>query len=338
MAETEERPTERDQPQVQMFNLKTMSGVHPGSRTAIMQRIRLLPLAGNAQPPQWARLLWYSEPPGCVLYPQAEGSEQWQTTPLLHLADPTPHHFLSRLRSALAEIGWQPLACGSCQHWHFSPALVNADNISLGYCRWQIPNTPVEPMPDGLRQQTALALGCPAWEGGKPSQTALDGEAARQGISIQSRGLWAQIKDWFHPSTATLPPSQWGEKIIERSGVGAGTEPCFACQGRIANLGALTVSTDEDDKRTFSIWRCRRCHTFYLNDWTDRWERLDSLETEERYYRLAPAEAWTILALFEGVVGGEHPGGRHTRNEQRQWLEAFIADRSPLSHQVRQGR
>jgi hypothetical protein len=100
----------------------------------------------------------------------------------------------------------------------------------------------------------------------------------------------------------------------------------------------MTVATDEDDKRTFSVWRCRRCHTFYLNDWIDRWERLDSLETEESYYRLAPVEAVELLALFDNVIGGEHPAGRRNRSKQRAWLEQFIQNRHRLSHQIRQGR
>ena len=120
--------------------------------------------------------------------------------------------------------------------------------------------------------------------------------------------------------------------------MGAGTEPCFACQGRIANLGALTVDTDEGDKHTYSVWRCRACHTTYLNSWIDRWERLDSLETEETYYRIAPAEAVEVLAVIDGVVGGEHPAGRHTRAAERAWFEAFVRERRPLSHQRKQGR
>jgi hypothetical protein len=120
--------------------------------------------------------------------------------------------------------------------------------------------------------------------------------------------------------------------------VGAGTEPCFACQGRIANLGALTVATDEDDKHTYSVWRCRSCFATYLNSWIDRWERLDNLETEETYFRLAPAEAVAALAVIDGVVGGEHPAGRGERTAQRTWFEAFTAGRQPLSHQVKQGR
>ena len=130
----------------------------------------------------------------------------------------------------------------------------------------------------------------------------------------------------------------WEEIVVERSGVGAGTEQCHACNGRIANLGALTVATEQGDKETFSVWRCRLCYTFYLNDWIDRWERLESLETEETYYRLAPAEALAVLAVIDNVVDAEHPARRHERDAQRHWMLAFLAGHIPLSHQVRQGR
>jgi hypothetical protein len=130
----------------------------------------------------------------------------------------------------------------------------------------------------------------------------------------------------------------WTERIVERSGVGAGTEPCFACQGRIANLGALAVASPEGDKQTFSVWRCRQCFTYYLNDWIDRWERTDSLETEETYYRLAPEEALEILAVIDDVVHAEHPARRHERDAQRAWVLGYIGTRPPLSHQIKQGR
>jgi hypothetical protein len=130
----------------------------------------------------------------------------------------------------------------------------------------------------------------------------------------------------------------WEAGVVERSGVGAGTESCFACQGRIANLGALAVATPEGDRQTFSIWRCRNCYTYYLNDWIDRWERTDSLETEETYYRLAPAEAFEALAVIDGVVHAEHPARRHERDAQRRWMLAYLDRRTPLSHQIKQGR
>ena len=120
--------------------------------------------------------------------------------------------------------------------------------------------------------------------------------------------------------------------------MGAGTEPCFVCQGRIANLGALAVESDEGDQQTYSVWRCRVCFTTYLQDWVDRWVRLDSLETEESYYRVNPAEASALLQIFFTVAGGEHPAQRRTRTEQRAQLRAFLAARTPLSRQIRQGR
>ena len=142
---------------------------------------------------------------------------------------------------------------------------------------------------------------------------------------------------------ATVPPSSdplaaWEERLMERSGVGAGTEPCFACQGRLANLGALAVASPEGDKQTYSVWRCRHCYTWYLNDWVDRWERLDSLETEESWYRLSPAEALEVLAVIDNVVHAEHPARRHERGAQRAWMVAFLHSHPLLSHQIRLGR
>lgn len=334
----EENRPEPGTPSFQMFNLETMSGVHPGSRTAIMQRIRLWPRPENVQPPQWARLLWYTQPPSCVLYLQAEANDQWQSTPLLHLSDPQPHDFVPRLQAALAKFGWQLLTCGSCRYWQRLSGAVNVDNLPLGYCRWERENTENSVLPEVLRQQSALALACPAWAAGQFPFDSAPAKAQPEEASETSAGVWTQIKQRVWKRSRRRGHTRLSDRIVERSGVGAGTEPCFACQGRIANLAALTVSTEQDDKRTFSLWRCRRCHTFYLNDWIDRWERLDSLETEERYFRLAPAEAGEIFAMFEGVAGGEHPSGRHHRTQQREWLEAFLAPRTPLSHQIRQGR
>ena len=156
--------------------------------------------------------------------------------------------------------------------------------------------------------------------------------------NIAAGGLLGFFLEEIGPVIYNKAVADVQERLVERSGVGAGTEPCFACQGRIANLGALTVDTDEGDKHTYSVWRCRACHTTYLNSWIDRWERLDSLETEETYYRLAPAEAVEVLAVIDGVVGGEHPAGRHTRAAERAWFEAFVRERRPLSHQRKQGR
>jgi hypothetical protein len=156
-------------------------------------------------------------------------------------------------------------------------------------------------------------------------------------ISESKLRFWARWRNrlgrWLWPARR-----KEDEAFLERSGVGAGTEPCFVCQGRVANLGALAVETPDGDRQTFSIWRCRNCYTTYLNDWIDRWERLDSLDIEESYYRIAPYEALDLLRFINNVAGGEHPGRRRERSTQRSRLLQFIDGRPPLSHQVRQGR
>jgi hypothetical protein len=65
---------------------------------------------------------------------------------------------------------------------------------------------------------------------------------------------------------------------------------------------------------------------------------LDTLETEESYYRLAPAEAFELLTIIYQVAGGEHPGRRRERHALRQYFLAFMAERTALSHQIKQGR
>jgi hypothetical protein len=110
------------------------------------------------------------------------------------------------------------------------------------------------------------------------------------------------------------------------------------CQGRLANLGALAVASPEGDKQTLSVWRCRSCYTTYFNDWIDRWERLENLETEERYFRIAPAEAYAALHVIRSTTGGDHPGRREERRQQRAQMLALVVGKQPLSHQIRQGR
>ncbi|HHY58754.1 MAG TPA: hypothetical protein GYA08_25350, partial [Chloroflexi bacterium] len=49
----------------QLFNLATMSGVFPGTRTMVYQRVRLAPMtqADDEATRRWARILWYAAPP-----------------------------------------------------------------------------------------------------------------------------------------------------------------------------------------------------------------------------------------------------------------------------------
>ncbi len=319
----------------QRFNLATMSGVFPGTRTQVYQRVRLQPLWQQTSGPIWAQVLWYREPRSCLVFCQNEAGE-WASEPVVRVEAEADRMHLA-LTAALAEQGWQLAGCGTCRWWQPSNA-TTPDGLAAGLCQV------AEATP--LALQSSLALSCPHWEpapagNAEVAPVQVDPVAPLDKIAEVSESkvwgwahVWRLILRWLR--LARSP--QQRQTLAERSGVGAGTEPCFACQGRIANLGALAVETADSDTQTYSIWRCRSCFTTYLNDWIDRWVRLDSLETEERYYRLAPAEAQALLHVLDGVEGGEHPAGRRQRTAQQAQFLQFLAQRSPLSHQIRQGR
>lgn len=326
--------------QIQLFNLESMAGVSPGTRTQRFQRVRLLPLQTVAEP-VWAQILWYDDPRSCVIF-LLEANGRPASEPLVRVVEPD-HPVYSLLQNALQRAGWRLQSCGGCRHWHPESGQTE-EGLAAGRCWW-----------DGgdeasvLHLQSELALCCPHWEqaGGEPMADPLKGV---QGETIKPLRKIAEISEsklsfWQRLWRRTLRQvrlasvaSSWEERLAERSGVGAGAEPCCACQGRIANLGALAVETDEGDTQTFSVWRCRLCFTTYLNDWIDRWVRLENLETEERYYRVAPSEAIELLNLIYAVQGAEHPARRRERTAQRQHILQFMARRTPVSHQIRQGR
>ena len=331
----------------QLFNLDTMSGVFPGTRTMVFQRVRVRAQAAPDAPATWVRLLWYDDPAACVV--ERDGS------PLLRIPDPHTADFGGRLQGGLAAAGYDLLTCGSCAFWQ-PLAAATADGLALGRCTWRADQE--AGAPDALAAQSLLALDCPHWQArsaiapgsqASPPASAPAGESASlppipkraERESDERWTWWGRLRrSWRGRQTASEPPApqRWEDKLVERSGVGAGTEPCFACQGRIANLGALAVAAPEGDKQTFSVWRCRLCCTCYLNDWIDRWERTDSLETEETYYRLSPSEALAILRVIDNVEDADHPARRHERGAQRVWVQQFLAGRPALSHQIKQGR
>ncbi len=332
----------------QLFNLATMSGVFPGTRTMVYQRVRLAPMtqADDEATRRWARILWYAAPPACVV--ELEAHAGGAAAPLVRIVAPEPATLGVVLTEALAATGWRPVTCGGCTHWR-PHAARTPDDLPTGLCAWR---HSAESLPEALTAQSLLALPCDHWQiADAPSPTGVAAPTGapaavapiRKRAEQESDERWTlagQLRRWLHKSASSgvAPAPTWEQRVIERSGVGAGTEPCFACQGRIANLGALAVATPEGDKQTFSIWRCRTCYTYYLNDWIDRWERTDNLETEERYYRLSPAEALEVLAVIDQVVHAEHPARRHERDAQRKWMLEFIKGRALLSHQIRQGR
>ena len=334
---------------VQRFNLKTMSGVFAGTRTAFFQRIQIVPAGGSAAANQWLQLAWYDDPALCVAYAVQPGRAIDYEQPLFQLSDPLQGDFNQRLQRVLAANQQRMVSCGSCRFWQANN-IVTPDQLPVGDCHWRATVAPDETLPTLLVMQSALALHCPHWQPAQPGV-----EAAAEAVTQPARKalapmhkvaesaeirltIWQRLYKRFDRWRFAGKPRDWATLFLERSGVGAGTEPCFVCQGRIANLGALTVATAEGDKETFSIWRCRNCYTLYLNDWVDRWERLDNLETEETYYRIAPAEAKDLLTVIYGVVGGEHPNRRQERHQERTYFLNFMETRTSLSHQIRQGR
>jgi hypothetical protein len=352
-----------------------MSGVFPGTRTMLFQRVRLRPLAAvDAASPgdvaadaeaagalRWARLLWYSDPAALVV--MLDGGAG-QTSPeqgelLLRLAEPHAGDLLVRLAAALAAAGWRLQSCGGCRWWQ-RVAVEEAEGMPQGQCTDAAGALPV--LPDALAIQSMTALACGRFAAVvdvTPAAAAVAPVTMKpvtKRAERESDERWSWLRQsWHWARRRLLPPAAgdgaapaaphggdplaaWEERLMERSGVGAGTEPCFACQGRLANLGALAVASPEGDKQTYSVWRCRHCYTWYLNDWVDRWERLDSLETEERWYRLSPAAALEALAVIDNVVHAEHPARRHERGAQRAWMVAFVQGHPLLSHQIRLGR
>ena len=369
-----------------LFDQETMSGITPGVRTRIFQRVRLravgAQVGGDGQADAgtaWARLLWHVEdsdaetasadlPAGaiegalCTVQLREDEGDSWSIEPLLTLANVSADGFPAALSDALFAIGWRLQTCGSCRWWQMGP-IRQIDGLPVGHCRLAGENPVAGGTPKALAIQSMLALDCADWAEAagnewppadssvvesvgsvppalpKHAESAVAGSflsrlGARFGRRSSARGDARSDRD-AQPASASQP---WQEKLVERSGVGAGTEPCFACQGRIANLGSLTVATPEGDKQTYSVWRCRTCYGAYLNSWIDRWERLDNLETDERVFRVAPAKACEFLAVIDGVVGGDHPAGREHRDEQRRWFEAQIETLDPLSHQIKHGR
>jgi hypothetical protein len=74
----------------QLFNLATMSGVFPGTRTMVYQRARLAPLvpADGAPATRWARILWYTTPPTCVVELEANAATGGAAEALVRILTP----------------------------------------------------------------------------------------------------------------------------------------------------------------------------------------------------------------------------------------------------------
>ncbi|MEX1019207.1 MAG: hypothetical protein WDZ49_06080 [Litorilinea sp.] len=353
------------------FNITSMSGVYAGVRADLYYRLRLWRMDQNtnaSSEQSTPTLRWYQlNIPDTVPTVPDTPEPAWQlrryapadaTTPadveediLLTLPPQAlePGHesdadMRSALPRALATAGLALHACGTCHFWRATGDSSAPIGSHSGRCTWHtvgnLPEAPAQLAAD-LAAQSGLALGCIHWQPGDP-------EAAPAPDSPQQAepppaapppaakpGFWARLRGKRPASPAKPGPDL---AVGERSGISAGTEPCFACPGRLANLGALVVESEQGDPLTYSVWRCRNCHATYLNRWADRWVRTETLETDESHYRIAPWEAAQTLTLIRGARAGDHPQGRTQRGELGAHLAAFAQSADLISRQIKQGR
>lgn len=250
------------------------------------------------------------------------GDELIATIPLAPDVDATV--LFAAVGAAAATHGWEVQTCGTCAYWQ---ALDADSHEGAGRCTWPRDGQPL----GSSAQQRVMAAPC--------AHFAVTIETPQPPIEPPSTPAPAVSPSWWNrlrqrgskSPTAVSDPRE--RTIVEQSGKRPGTIPCLACPGRMANLGAAKCRTAEGDERTFSVWRCRQCLGYYLNDWTDKWVRTDALEVVDVYYRLAPQEALTCLAEIERAARGEIMPA-----ELQAWAETFLAGRAAVRSEVRRAR
>lgn len=227
------------------------------------------------------------------------------------------------VRAAAAMHGWEVQACGACAYWQ----ALDAERGGVGTCTWQRVDQPPRPS----AQQRVMAAPC--------AHFAVTADAPQPPIAPASAPAPAVSPSWWNrlrrrgPQALTAVADEREYEIVERSGKRPGTIPCLACPGRMANLGAQKCRTVEGDDRTFSVWRCRQCLGYYLNDYTDKWVRTDALEVVDVYYRLAPREAVTCLEAIERAGRSQI-----TPAELQTWAGSFLDGRAAARSEVRRAR
>jgi len=310
------------------FNLDSMSGVHPGRRAAIYQRLLVAPRERAGLPARWFRLSWDGLPPGPIFHSDGKAAEE--NLPEFRLALSDSRQTGAALAHELGRRGWSLHACTTCAYWREQPQ-ATPDGIASGRCTFMPDGISPDAVPE-LMSQSALSLACPHWvDGGSAASLPAASEVVRGKPAPPAPSLFRRLAALFtrkqgkrdRPTVSVLPAKTNA----------VGTEPCFVCQGRIARIGSTTFATPQNDNETFTVWRCHACFTTYLGDWIDRWVRTDSLETEEAFYRIAPAVAGDLLAAFEArSAGAVDDDALETR------LRTLTQATEPLSRQVKQGR
>lgn len=276
-------------------------------RSAVPGRLSLLP-ATTQQP--WRLLHGEEEVANIALPPTVDAGA-----------------LFAAVQAAVTARGWEVQACGACVYWHVTSTDLSG---STGVCAWPS----ADPPRGSSAQQRVLAAPCmhfaaTAADAGPQPAAAVPPVEAAPGTG---RPWWQRLR-LRRSGPSMTPPGLREQEVAERSGKRPGTIPCLACPGRMANLGAQNCRTSEGDERTFSIWRCRQCLGYYLNDWTDKWVRTDSLEVVDIYYRLAPQESLTCLGMIEQVSLKRMPAA-----DLQTWMETYLTGRVATRSEVRRAR
>ena len=371
-----ERPL-RDQ-----FNLDTMSGIYPGERPAVYQRVLAVRVDRPDAPAHWFRLSWDQQPPGPLFHPDEPQAGDVDRLPTFRLAVTDARQTCILLASELAQRKWALHTCGTCAFWHrqqdataggdaagqcgYRPAepqgaatnataaraknkddafpAASADSVHSGVN----PFLPLYYAASDLTAQSALSMACRHWAAAPSAHSAFaaqdhpNSEAAPVQPAISepqaAPSLWRRLQTLLLPGRRAKVDRPSAKSIRSKKATAVGTEPCFACQGRIARLGSLTLAEPSKDNETFTVWRCHTCYTTYLGDWIDRWVRLDSLETEETLYRVAPADAAGLLEAFQISQTNADMRSGDSRRVLETRLRSMTQELEPLSHQVKLGR
>ncbi|MCC7352716.1 MAG: hypothetical protein IT330_03085 [Anaerolineae bacterium] len=270
-----------------------------------------------------------------------------------------PRETLARLSAAVAADGYRVRSCGTCANFRPSGPSYQVSGGWAGYCTWAREHQ----AKSAAFTQLLLSAPCDQYapeEADKGGRSREEPTAGGTSLTLLPEGRGSTF--FLPPALPVVTPVRREEKggwrtwwrrlrgkhkdsgpgpfiddeiaLVERSGKRPGTVPCPTCSGRIANWGALNTVTERGDTRTFSVWRCRQCLAYFLEDWVDAWVRTDSLETVERLYRLAPAEATAALAQ---IARCPHPSPqeRHLLTPEKTWFAEFVAAREPLRAAVR---
>ncbi len=196
-----------------------MSGVHPGRRAAIYQRLLVAPNDPAGSPAHWFRLSWDGLHPGPLLHPDGKAAEE--NLPEFRLTLSDSRQAGAALATELGRRGWSLHACTTCVFWREQPQ-ATPDGIASGRCTYKPDSFSTDAVPE-LMSQSALSLACPHWvAGGSAAPLPPASEAGRGKPAPSATGLWrmpAAVITGEQNSATALRSRSWRTSAV-------GTEPC----------------------------------------------------------------------------------------------------------------